>query len=203
MTVEKSYKAATGVDEFYYAPLTSDNESSFTAGTISRVQFLQSIEVEIPQEVVRAYGDNKTAEIAVAGGNTTVTTSFHKVPAEDKAVLFGLEKSTDGIYGVGSEDNPPYVAVVFKKTYEDGSSEWVGLTKGKFMRSKISGKTKEDKTEFEADEVTGEFMDRYVPEFDQEKSVLFGVDAKGSTASRDALFTKVFGQSYPVAVLGA
>lgn len=194
--IEKSYKSSTGVEEFYYALLLSETDTTFTTGEISRVKFLQNIEVEIPQEAVRAYGDNRTAEIAVSGGDVSVKTQFHKVPIEDKNVIFGLE-TADGISSMGSEDNPPYLAVIFAKTFEDGSKEWVGLTKGMFMRSKISGKTKEDKTEFNPEEVTGEFMDRFVEGFSKPKSVLFAADKKGETTNRDALFMKIFGKTYP------
>ncbi|MBK5459194.1 hypothetical protein [Peribacillus sp. TH27] len=37
-----------------------------------------------------------------------------------------------------------------------------GLTKGMFICSKISGKTKEENEEFDNEEITGEFMERYV-----------------------------------------
>ncbi|ULM98810.1 phage tail protein [Peribacillus frigoritolerans] len=196
MSEEKSYKASTGVDEFYYAVLTNEDEQSFKTGEITRVKFLQEIEVEMPQEAMRAYGDNRTAEIAISGGNITVSTQFHKVPVQDKNILFGLE-TVDGLSSVGSDDVPPYVAAVFTKTFEDGSKEWVGLTKGLFMRSKISGKTKEENKDFENEEVTGEFMERYVEGAKLEKSVLFGADKKGETDNRDSLFQKVFGKPYP------
>ncbi|WP_141995125.1 major tail protein [Bacillus sp. B4EP4a] len=69
---------------------------------------------------MRAYGDNRTAEIAISGGNITVSTQFYKVPAQNKNILFGLETG-DGLSSVGSDDVPPYVAAVFTKTFEDGS----------------------------------------------------------------------------------
>ncbi|MGE6379979.1 major tail protein [Peribacillus muralis] len=193
---KKSYKASTGVDEFYYAVI-DETGAAVTIGTPERVKFLQTISIEMPQEAVRAYGDNKTAEIAVSSGNTTVTSAFHKLPDEDKAVLFGLEKTKGGLYSFGSNDTPPYVACVFAKTFGDGSKEWVGLTKGIFMRPNIEGKTKEDGVDFSSEEISAEFMDREVDGFVEEKSVIFGRDAKGVTAQRDELFTAVFGKSYP------
>ena len=189
---EKNYKAATGVDEFYYAVLDETGATVVTE-KVERVKFLQNITVEMPQEAVRAYGDNRTAEIAVSAGNISVTGAFHTVPQEDKAVLFGLEKSEGGIYSYGSTDNPPYVGVIFAKTFEDGSKEWVGLTKGMFMRPNMEGQTKEENVDFSSEEITAEFMDREVTGFSDEKSVLFGRDAKGSTATRDELFTAIFG----------
>lgn len=202
---EKYNRATTGVDEFYYAVLTADDDKSFTAGEITRIKFLQEITVDMPQTIERAYGDNRTAELAVSNGNISISTKFHAVPTEDKAVLFGLETSVDGLNAYGSEDTPPYVAAVFARTYQDGSKEWVGLTKGMFMRPGMTNETKGEGVTFSSDEVTGEFMERFVPGYTSEKSILTGRDAADATATRDALFTKVFGKDHPdkVVVPGA
>lgn len=171
-------------------------EATIITGGLERVEFLQTITIEMPQEPVRAFGDNRTAEIAVSNGDISVTGAFHTVPSEDKAKLFGLETVT-GLTAYGPTDTPPYVAVIFCKTFEDGSREWVGLTKGIFMRPTISGQSKADGVEFSSEEVTAEFMDRDVDGFTGEKSVLFGRDEPGATAQRDALFTAIFGTTYP------
>lgn len=193
---EKNYKATTGVDEFYYAVL-GGTDPAIISGTVERVKFLQNITVEMPQTAVRAYGDNTTAEIAVASGNITVNGAFHKLPIEDKKVLFGLESTTEGLHSFGSEDTPPYVACVFAKTAEDGSKEWVGLTKGIFLRPAINGQTKQGETQFQGEQITAEFMDREVEGFDKDKSVIFGFDESGLTTQRDALFMAVFGAAHP------
>ena len=148
-------------------------------------------------EVVRAYGDNTTAEMAVANGDVTVTSQFHKIPLEDKAYLLGWEES-EGLVGTGSSDNPPYVPVVFAKTFEDGSREYVGLPKGIFTRPNITGQTKEGGTvEFSNEEIVAQFMDREVDGFDKAQSVVFASDGPGETTNRDALFQKIFGKVYP------
>jgi phi13 family phage major tail protein len=193
---EKSYRATTGVDEFYYAVL---DETDVAVGEPERVEFLQNITVEMPQEPVRAYGDNKTAEIAVSNGNTSVTAAFHKLPLVDRNVLLGLEV-TELLSSYGSDDTPPYAACVFAKTHEDGSKEWVGLPKGIFMRPSITGTSKTDTVEFGADEITAEFMDREVDGFSKEKSALMGVDEAGETAVRDAIFSALFGITAPEGV---
>lgn len=191
---DKNYRASTGVDEFYYGVVAD----ALTAETIERVKFLQTITVEMPQEPVRAYGDNQTAEIAVSGGDVSVTAGFHKIPIEDKETLLGWE-TVDGITATGSNDNPPYVGVIFAKTFEDGSKEYVGLPKGMFTRPSVTGNTKGESTEFSTEEITASFMDREVEGFDDEKSALFARDAKGVTTNRDALFMKVFGMPHPEA----
>ncbi|GAA5416196.1 hypothetical protein Pryu01_01228 [Paraliobacillus ryukyuensis] len=194
MAEEKNYRASTGVDEFYYGVV----DDAITADAIDRVKFLQTITVEMPQEPVRAYGDNKTAEIAVSSGNVSVTAGFHKIPIQDKETLLGWE-TVEGITATGSMDNPPYVAVIFARTYEDGSTEYVGLPKGMFTRPQVTGNTKGENTEFSSEEISAQFMDREVTGFEEEKSVLFAVDPKGETTNRDALFQKIFGQAHPEA----
>ena len=196
----KNYRASTGVDEFYYAIL-DPTEAAIITGTPERVEFLQNITIEMPQEAVRAYGDNRTAEIAVASGTISVTGAFHTVPNEDKQKLFGLD-TANGLTAYGANDTPPYVAVIFSKTFEDGSREWVGLVKGMFMRPNMTGTTKAEGVEFSSEEITAEFMDRDVTGFDDTKSVIFGRDEPGATTQRDALFTAVFGANHPDFVAG-
>lgn len=191
---EKNYRASTGVDEFYYGEIGDTTEATY----IERVKFLQNITVEMPQEVARAFGDNTTAELAVSNGNISVNSTFHKIPIEDKQKLLGWE-TVEGLTATGSNDNPPYVAVVFAKTYEDGSRQYVGLPKGMFTRPNVTGQTKGESTEFSTEEISAQFMDREIDGFSEEKSVIFGEDKKGSTTNRDAIFQKVFGKPHPEA----
>lgn len=192
MAEEKVYRSSTGVDEFYYGEVGD----GIVASSIERVKFLQNINVEMPQEIVRAYGDNKTAEMAVSSGDIAVTAAFHKIPIEDKAKLLGWE-TIGGLTAAGSEDNPPYVGVIFAKTYEDGSREYVGLPKGIFTRPNIVGQTKQGSVTFSSEEISAQFMDREITGFSKERSVIFAYDLKGETTNRDDLFLKVFGLPYP------
>lgn len=189
---QKNYRSSTGVDEFYYG----DIGEGLIAAYIERVKFLQEITVEMPQEIVKAPGDNKTAEMAVSSGDVSVSSQFHKIPIQDKTRLLGWE-TQGGLTATGGGDNPPYVAVVFAKTFEDGSREYVGLPKGIFTRPNVVGKSKGDGVEFSSEEITAEFMDREVDGFEKEHSVIFAYDEKGDTTNRDALFLKVFGKPYP------
>lgn len=131
------------------------------------------------------------AATAVSNGKLSVKTTFVTVPADDKAFLNGAKKGTGG-YKYGAKDIPPDVAIVFERRNHDESSEWVGLFKGKFTRSSIKGQTKQDKVEFQNDDVEGNFIDRL---FD-ESSHVTGYDAKGSTTGGDYVFMEMFGKTY-------
>ncbi|MDG0860325.1 major tail protein [Staphylococcus equorum] len=196
----KNYSATTGVDEFYYAVLDPTNELKIMKGSPERIKFLQEITVSSKQELEKAYGDNGIAEMATSNGEVEVSGQFHKIPKEDLVALLGLETSKGGLFAYGKDDNPPYVAAIFAKTYEDGSKEWVGLPKGKFTRPESKGTGKEDKVEFASDEISAEFMDREVKGFDGEKSVIFAVTEKNNPTQRDEIFQAIFGTDYPTGV---
>ena len=193
---EKKYLSSTGVDEFYYGVLNA-NETGIVAAAPERVEFLQDIDVAMSSEIVRAYGDNKVAELGVSQGGVAVSGNFHKIPQSDKDTLLGLEVTAGGLSAHGSEDNPPYVAVIFAKTYEDGSKEYVGLPKGKFLKTNISGASKQGSTTFSQDAISAEFMDRDVTGFVKPKSVVVGADDAAANTKRDAIFLAVFGVVYP------
>lgn len=189
---EKNYRSFTGLTEFYYKAHGAEGAVKVVKDP-ERIKYLQEISVSKEQSIEKAYGDNTVAEMAVSNGTIEVEAGFHKLPLEDRVALFGLEKSSDGIVSVGN-DTPPYIAVVFAKTMEDGSKEYVGLPKGLFTFPDLEGSTKEDGVEFSSDSASAEFMPTKVEGFTEEKSMLLGHDEKGSTVMRDAIWKAVFGE---------
>ncbi|KDP13630.1 hypothetical protein BU644_07120 [Staphylococcus chromogenes] len=182
---------AIGVTNFYWAPIKTDDGEKFEVESGHRTRFLKEIEVDRPQEVEEEYGDNMVAATAVSNGKLSVKTTFVSIPAEQKAFLAGAKKGKNG-FKYGANDIPPDVAVVFERTNHDGSSEWVGLFKGKFTRPNLSGQTKQDKVEFQNDEVEGSFVDRLY----DESSHVTGFDKKGDNVGRDYVFTETFGKTF-------
>lgn len=187
---EKNYRSFTGLTEFYYKVHGEDVQQVTDP---ERIKYLQEISVSKDQNIEKAYGDNQVAEMAVANGTIEVEAGFHKLPLEDRVALFGLEKSESGIVSVGN-DTPPYVAVMFAKTMEDGSREYVGLPKGLFTFPELEGNTKEDGVEFSSDSTTAEFMQAPVKGFEEEKAMLLGHDAKGTSVMKDAIWEAIFGE---------
>ena len=189
----KNYKSFTGLTGFHYKVQDSD-----TVSEVERVEYLQEISVSKDQSIEKAYGDNKVAEMAVTHGTVELSSTFHKLPIEDRTALFGLETTAEGAVGVGN-NNPPYVGVMFSKTMEDGSVEYVGLPKGLFTFPEVTGTTKQDSVEFSQDQSTGEFMQAEVPGFEKEQTMIMGHDEAGSTAMRDFIYNAVFGEAHPEA----
>src|SRR5699024_4718778 len=141
--------------------------------------------------------DNKVAELAYSHGDTSVTSQFHKIPMGDKKRLFGFEEQ-EGIVAKGSGDNTPYVAGICAKTHEDGTKEYVGLSKGMYMPPSIEGERKADVVEFSSEESEAQFMDRKVDGFDEDKSILMAEVKKNEDAKKDDLFEKIFGADHEI-----
>ena len=192
---EKSYRSFTGLSGFKYKAEGSE------VNTVEVIDYIQEVSVSKEQSIEKAYGANKVAEMAVTNGTVELESTFHKLPLEDRTVLFGLTKSDNGVIGVGN-DTPPYVSVMFEKTMEDNSIEYVGLPKGIFTFPEFSGNTKEDGVEFSQDSSTGEFMQAKVEGFEKEQTMLLGHDEPGSTKMRDAIYKAVFGVAHPEAGSG-
>lgn len=159
MTETKKRGGTIGIDKFYYGVLVEDLETGATYNEKVRVPYIQNISLETEQEIAKAYGDNKVAEMAVSTGVSTLEMQFHAIPLEDRVALLGLEQNEDGLVIQRSQTNPPYVAVVLEKTTTDGA-ELLGLTKGMFMLPATEAQTKEDSLEFGSDTISGEFSAR-------------------------------------------
>ncbi|WP_281060163.1 major tail protein, partial [Staphylococcus sp. GDK8D68P] len=136
----KNYRSFTGLTGFQYKVEGSEVQ------TVERIKGLQEISVSKEQSIEKAYGDNGIMEMATSNGSVELESTFHKLPIEDRTAIIGLTKNDDGVIGVGN-DTPPYVGVMFTKTMEDGSNEYVGLPKGIFTFPEFSGNTKEDGVE--------------------------------------------------------
>lgn len=189
---EKNKSAVVGIDKFYYAILTEDNENEATYEDMVRVPYIQNVSIESEQEVAKAYGDNTVAEMAVSTGVTTVELQFHAIPLEDRVALLGLEDE-DGMVVQKSQVQPPYVAIILEKTKADGSVELVGLTKGMFTLPPTEASTKEDTLEFGNDTISGEFSARAYDDVAQ----LFAHIDKDDTEKRTKFINKVFNKQDP------
>lgn len=195
MPKEKNYLSFTGLTDFYYGTTKSDDKG-INENEAERIKFLQNISISTPQEITKAYGDNMTAEMAVSTDATQLTTQFHKLPIEDRTIIYGFKKSGEMV-GLPGSPNPPYVSCMFTRTMEDGSTEHIGFAKGKFKIADTEGETKGEGVVFGSDNTEGEFMPRVVDGFEDLMTYIIVADEPGKTTNRDALYEKIFGVKYP------
>ncbi len=194
-TEEKNYLSFTGLTDFYYGT-TKNDDTGINEEQAERIKFLQNINISTPQDIVKAHGDNTTAEMAVSTEVTQLTTQFHKVPIEDRTIIYGWKKSGKMV-GLSGAPNPPYVTCMFTRTMEDGSTEHIGFTKGKFKMADVEGQSKGESVEFGSDSTEGEFMPRKTDGFEEDMTYIIVDDEPGETAERDILYKTIFGVSHP------
>ncbi|WP_337227951.1 major tail protein, partial [Staphylococcus succinus] len=188
----KTKSSFTGLDNFNYKIL---NEDGATVRTPTRIEGLQEITISKDQEVVKAYGDNRTMETAVSNGDVELESGFHTLSLEDRANLFGLQIDEDGIVAVGN-DTPNDVAVVLERTNAEGR-EVVGLLSGKFVFAEVEGSTTSDEVEFSSQSTTGTFIAQDIEGYEEPKAMLLGFDAKGTHTALYSIWKKVFGEAHP------
>lgn len=192
---EKNYLSFTGLTDFYYGKTKSD-DTGIEETQAERIKFLQNINISTPQDIEKAYGDNGVAEMAMSTDATQLTTQFHKLPIEDRVIIYGW-KTANGMHGLSSSPNPPYISCMFTKTMEDGSTEHIGFTKGKFKMADTEAETKGESVTFTSDSTEGEFMARKTEGFDEDMTFIIVDDKAGETENRDKLYKAVFGMEYP------
>lgn len=188
------YNASTGLGKMYYAVLNEQADGTVQTSAIKEVDYVQELALEFGEELEKAYGSNKVAEIAKSAGETSLSLTFHKLPIDVQKDLLGLieHETASNVYGFGKSSGITYSAVAIPRTMEDGSMEWFGLSKGVFTRPNKEGQTKEDGVEFGSDEIEGQFMERQVGGFNEELAVIMAYDDKGTTEGRDSIFNSIF-----------
>lgn len=192
---EKNYLSFTGLTDFYYGTTKAD-DTGINEEQAERIKFMQNVNISTPQDIVKAYGDNGVAEMGMSTDATQLTTQFHKLPIEDRATIYGW-KTANGMVGLSSNPNPPYISCMFTRTMEDGSTEHIGFTKGKFKMADVESQTKGESLEFGNDSTEGEFMARKVEGFDEDMTFIILADEPGETESRDKLYKAIFGVEHP------
>jgi phi13 family phage major tail protein len=149
---------ATGLKNFHFAPLLTDDELGATYDTPVKLSEAVSVSVEPNVATGRLFGDNRTVATASKFNYATVNINATSLSAEDEVLLFGKTLGTDGV--LKSVGEAPYGAFGFEVTMDDGTSEFWWLLKGKFQEPSRSQNTATDSIEFGTPTVAGEFIPR-------------------------------------------
>lgn len=158
-----------GLKNIYYALMTKDDLEGATYGTPKKLGHARRAEISKEVEITTVYGDNKAVATRTRLKQMGLTIETTDIPLEDRATLLGNSvDSTTGAITTGSDDNAPYVAILFEATKFTGGSIFYKLYKGKFTESDETFNTEEESTEPVAPSITGTFIAR---EFDGKISI--------------------------------
>lgn len=125
----------TGLESMHYAKMLSDTVGAVAYANPKRLQNVQQIQVNPIIATSNINADNKTEEVAICTGADTTIQRVMFTPEEEADLLGRVVDENGGIFG-GRTDNPPYVAIGYKRTLgTSGKSMYVWLYKLKFKPS--------------------------------------------------------------------
>lgn len=154
MAGEQKYTPMVGVDMLYYAKVTSDTTTAFTAEKPTRIPGLTEAGVNMNPQTGSFYADNGVYETATGMGDIDVSIACADVPPSLRADLFGFDyDASTGEVGV-SDINAPYVAILYRVMKSSGAYRYVCIYKAKAVPNEERAQTKGGSINFQTNGFT-------------------------------------------------
>lgn len=130
MTNQKSF---VGVDNIYYALVTTDNASAYAAGTPAYLAPAMTISQKPKTSSKTQYADNQPFDAMSSEGETTIDVEITGLPLDTLAVLLGrvYDVATGRLFDNGG--TPPDIALGFRAKKRGGDYRYYWFLKGNFM----------------------------------------------------------------------
>lgn len=150
-----------GIKNLYAAVISSegDSDTNPTYKAPFKIPNINEIGISPNTGVVDFDGDNNVAVSITYISDIEVTLTLAELPLEIQAVLLG-HTIDDGMIIESTEDEPPYIALGYEATKDNGKSIYVWYFKGKFMVPDESAATKGETPELQPDTIVGTFSGR-------------------------------------------
>jgi len=198
----KTTKVRTGVEGLYYAKILSDDDTSgLTYEAPVAIPGLITMNVNPNTNSATLYADNKAAVTYSSVGTIEVEIELDYLADEVIGVLTGRE--IDGAtHFVTNINSAPYVGIMYKQTYDDGSESYVRLMKGKFKEPSHNSETQNDSVNFQTGTIMAEFIatSSKLTIGSSEKSVLMASIDTGNDNFVDLGTNNWFDALYPIPV---
>lgn len=153
-TKAKMGSSVTGLRNFVYAPMI--DEETETYGPVK--QFAESMKLKVTPNTSdeKVHTDNGLSETAGGVSNYNIEAGIKDLIDEVYAEIFGHKVDTvrGGIIS-RQTDTAPYIAFGFIKDYNDGSSEYVWLTKLKFKENDDETETEGETKKLQTGSISG------------------------------------------------
>jgi phi13 family phage major tail protein len=142
------YEEYQGFDSLYYAEITKDDATGFTAGTPAILAPAGEISVSTENASAIRYYDNQAWAVVSSEGAETVNLVVPILPAALKGLLTGkvVDTVTGAVFDTG-EPETKYFAIGYRLRFTDGSYRYVWRHKGTFRIDSEEAKTKDNSTD--------------------------------------------------------
>ena len=146
-------KKATGIRLLHYAPLTLDGDT-YTFGTPKRLKDVEEVTAQDTIVEGSNYADNMQNIYVSKISGATLTLAISNLDPEAEADITGCSYNL-GEIETKSSDLPNAVAILYQKTYSDGSYANIIYYNCSLRRQDSNGKTEGENIEFTGDALTG------------------------------------------------
>ncbi|MEC2287291.1 major tail protein [Bacillus velezensis] len=175
-----------GLENLVYSELTEKGKE-FSYGPVKPFAPACGAKVDTNTDSSTVYADNGPVIVLSSTGETKVTIETTEIPQDVLAFITG-QKLVDGVIVWRQDAVPPYIALGFTGTKEDGNVRHVWLVKGRFSIPSTDWKTKEDKPDPQKETIDGTFVQRS----DKVFKITGDSSVEGYEKYRDTFFKEVF-----------
>lgn len=134
MTIAQGeYKSQVGLDKLYYALITKDDATGYTAGEPTWLAPAGSAKVSTTRNSQSQFADDGVFDTSEGEGESKIEIEVTNVPLSQAAVLVGKTYNTsNGMLIDGSAGAPPECALMFRSRKSNGKYRYICYLKGKF-----------------------------------------------------------------------
>lgn len=152
--------ATIGLDEMYYAKITSADDADEVYGTPKKMA--GAISVDIAKNIAKAMlsADNRTYYANKSFSDGTITINVADISDDALVDIFGAVKDGKGGIAFSGDKLPEPVALGFRATKANGKYRYTWLLRVVFAPPGENVKTKGDTITYTTPSVTGTFSDQ-------------------------------------------
>lgn len=154
---KQTEKARIGLTDLHFAKLVTDTLTVLSYEAFIAIPGTIRIDVNPNASSETLYTDNKPSIVYSTIGVVDVEIEKDNLPDDLLNYLLGRVQEGAVSY-LTNETAAPYVAMAYRQTYDNDTSSYVKLFKGKFMEGEKSTETKGDSINFQTDVITGQFV---------------------------------------------
>lgn len=143
-----------GVSDLVYAPVTVDDGTAYTTGTVKSLAGVAEISKTTDASSEAHYYDNNPAVVINSTGADEITITTSAIPLDVLADITGQTwDSTNGVM-IEGERTPQYFAIGYITKKTDGTEIYVWRYKGTFSFPDMTNATEDDGTDANGQELT-------------------------------------------------
>lgn len=150
--------ALVGIEKLYYAVLTNDEGGVATYETPVYLKDVKEISISPKQNTEKGYAENKLKIQITSLDEIEVGVNLLSLTNAQKAELLGHKLATEGGVIMNSDDEAPYIALMYVANKANGEKRYGIMYKGKMQLPEDGAKGQEGKAEIQSPEMKATFQ---------------------------------------------